>query len=350
MTATHALLVSLALASCTKSKPDPRDTQPAPTPPPAVAPAPTPSPAPAPAPPPPSTKPLSSDELVEISIDHDKDINATELGSSLEAYLIERTGMSTESDADYAELQLVLRSPTITTIAYVGGFHWAADPSPTFGSVKALPALSPPRPYKAKDGFEGAPRFRSKAPVVFRRTIRTFGGDDWTYLITHEGDSLVVWSAANYFEDGPSTTWDKLRTIELAAGATISTPTMRTPAPTFDAAASMKVRERLVDTGDNDTVGFDLVIGKQRGSIGQCSVSEEFELVFRGEPEWPVRPLASPPPVTGTIVATRICADSYRQVQNFAVEPRGDDVVVWRRNDDKDGNQGDWLESSVKLR
>jgi hypothetical protein len=71
---------------------------------------------------------------------------------------------------------------------------------------------------------------------------------------------------------------------------------------------------------------------------------------------WTARPLASPPPATGTIVATRICVDSYRQAQNFAVERRGDDVVVWRRNDDKDGkdgkdgNQGDWLESSVKLR
>jgi len=328
------MLLPLALVACTKttSKPD----EPAPAVVPAVAPKPVPA----------ATATSWLEAVSAAPVENGPKVDVTALGASVEAQLVERGGAA-DADADRTELELVLTSPAGRRVIGVAGHDTSGGDLP-LGTVRGVTALSPPRRYRAEDGFEDAPRFRSKAPVVFVWSIDAYPGDHEHYVITHDRDTLVVWLAERVYEEGPTQTWEKRLTVRLAAGAIVTTPKVDDAAgkPSIDATTPMHVRETTsAGTGDSHKVSFELVVGKTRGALGHCSVATKSEAIFAGEHTWTAKPIAPPPPVTGTIVATRSCLDTNGQQESFTLERRGEDVVLWKRSDD-----GEWFDRWLTLK
>lgn len=306
------LALLLALVACTKDK----------------AAAPDPEPAPAVAPPVVAPAPISFlDALVDTPVENAASIDATKMGSSVAVYLIERSSDAALEGAEYYDLQLVVASASGRHIVDVDSYLSERYRTPPLGSIEPVAPLPSPRPYDAKlDGFDGVPS-PTTAPLLFVQRLGDMAGEPHGYLVAHEGDTLVIWSARS-LDDKP--TWTKQTTVQLAKCTTLATPAIPDTSRDYDARSRVAMRERIVRTvGDDRLVSFDIVIGNVRAHVGTCLVGPASETAFAGERAWSKFHLPDRPAEVHKILATRMCISSTGAKQLFLLERDNLDLNLW---------------------
>lgn len=157
--------------------------------------------------------------------------NATALGAAVEAYLITTTGKVIEEDsAQEWRLSLLLTDGRKSIVAEldVGPGELDGDPDPV-GKVMVLPPFRPGHVFDLDaDVHFDAPKYRGPRVIAIANMVNRFG-DKMSYLLTQDGDKLVVWFAEYVYEDSTSKTWKKHLTVTLAPGAAVTTPAVTAP-------------------------------------------------------------------------------------------------------------------------
>jgi hypothetical protein len=259
--------------------------------------------------------PLLLDLVAAMPADNSAEHDATALGTAVDVYLLERAGRI-EQGAQVMEMLLLFASPSGHRVNAFLEYSVAIDgPGIPFGSIRAIraiPAASQPR-----------------APLLFEHRSRNAVDGDRGIRIEHDGDSVVL--SLSHNADERSATQMRLGTTRLAAGARVATPDAAIAAPTHD--GRIEVRERVFLHNHMGTaLALDLLVGNARAPIAFCA-DDNATRPFEGERVVGVTALTDPPPSSGTLLATRHCADEVGHV-SFALEQRGRSLVVWRRTDD----------------
>jgi len=295
-----------------------------------------------------------------------KQLDATSLGSDVELYLVERAGgfHAGHGDAQDKDLALVVvGTGGVLRVALAEISVPAFDGLAPFGELEAVAPPSKPRKYdQEQDGFSDAPRFKSKSPVLLSKAVHSYPDEDQLrFVVTREGDTVVVWFAGYVWEEGPSKRWEKQVTVELAAGATVDTPIASTAIGTPTGPVAVEMIERIARQNDGFSVEFDLRVGDRVGPIGDCWIPASLESLTPGERTWPMHapaiaadaiatraPELAPLDTTGVVLAHRICQESAGYTSRFYVERAGEEIVVWKRTD-KQGEPADPWDLRVRV-
>ncbi len=152
-------------------------------------------------------------------------VDATALGTAVEAYLVTRYGAPGTQDAEYdqeIDRSIVLFGNGMALRAELGTF--TVTKQQPFGAMTIVAPFGPRKFDPENDAFSSAPKWRSKAPVLLAENVTAVPLDEDALAVTQEGDELVVWSAELWWEEGQSDKWTKERTFTLANGAAVTAP------------------------------------------------------------------------------------------------------------------------------
>jgi hypothetical protein len=270
-------------------------------------------------------------------------VDLTTFGSSIEAYVVTRSGARSDEDdtAQLNDLSLVLVSEGRATRIELDRFAEYADSMP-FGQITAaVPRTS--GAVTEDETFFGAPRFKGTAPLLIGK-VHSFYGDERAYLVSRDKAGLVVWTAESVHEQGTSKKWERAATITLAAGATVSAPKADLATPPIALAATLRVTEGSHKAAaGNGYLTFNLRIGDLAGPMGDCFVAEP---AAGGEVAWTMTTstpaeLALPgaPAPVAQVLAHRTCRT--KDLTRTLVLGRKGDLVSVHMRDDKD-TPGEW--------
>jgi hypothetical protein len=280
-------------------------------------------------------------------------VDAAGLGNDVAIYLVDRAGGEYEQgggESQSTDLSLVLVGGDKVLRVALSDFGIAAfDGLRPFGELGAVKPPSKPRKYDVdKDGFDRAPRFRSKSNVPLSYGTHTYPfEDDLAWVVTRETDTLVVWFAEAVWEEGASEAWDKRVVISLPSGATVTTPTAVTTIDEPTGPVAVQVVEMVGrEVSGSFPVEIELRVGDRAGRVGMCNVAASSEPLTPGERSWTMHtppmvagavaakvPELAPFTPTGVLLAHRICNESAEYTTRFGVERAGEEIVVWTRTD-----------------
>ncbi|MCE9575538.1 MAG: hypothetical protein K8W52_20465 [Deltaproteobacteria bacterium] len=228
-------ICAILMSAACKGKSDPAPT---PAPPPAAAvdaaaPAPTPTPTAAidaaAAPTPTPTEPEAATNLDPKVLDGVKPlkpdakkrtVDATAAGATVAVKLVQRLGPPVaDPDSQFRAFELLLVLSGTSTVAIdLGQQNDAISSADPEGTLSLLEANDDPAANLDDDG--GLPKLPSKSPMLYRTQFHITGASD-DFIVTQEGDSLVVWNFTRD-EGAVSKEWFKLAIVKLAAGAKVT--------------------------------------------------------------------------------------------------------------------------------
>jgi len=264
------------------------------------------------------------------STTRDERVDASSLGASVEAYVITRYGGAGNHDdqAQQFDLALVLFGGGKAIRVDLGRYEEIFGQQRPFGDMTATPAFTGRAFDPDQDAFDGAPKFKSKAPIVFTMAPRDVSGDTEAFVVTHEQDSLVVWNASHAWEESSSEKWALDTTIKLAKGATVATPPRVIDAPAPSGTVAVHLFDELASDGEGYRwYDVSLQLGDRVGPVADAKVksSEDAKWVIDGS----TNGLPAPLPQADAFLAHRLYSQGDTWQQRLLVGRVEDELLVW---------------------